>query len=178
MNKKLSKKLDLELWGAIVNIQPEVVKVLCSTHTELVTDYRCNGESTWLNECVKVGNVGLVETLLDLGFNVNALRLPEKSSAVTTAIGFDYEEIVSLLIQRGADLNLSRPLIASLSPSLPPERRMYYVRELVENGADVNRTFELYGDPDSLFTTLDWAGEMPEIAAYLRAHGAKTLAEL
>jgi len=55
---------------------------------------------------------------------------------------------------------------------------MQLIKLLVEHGADVNRLYDLYGDKDNQFTALDWAKDSPDIADYLRAHGAKTSAEL
>ena len=134
-------------------------------------------QAPWVEEAATKGCAAIVEAMLDAGFNINALRLPEKSTAISTAIGCDHDEVVELLLRRGADVTLGRPLISALNPRKTPARRLRYVQLLVEHGVDVNQLFDLYGDPSNQFTALDWTTD-PEVIEYLRARGAKTAAEL
>jgi hypothetical protein len=79
---RLGKQLNL----AIERGQTDLVRSLCTAHPWLVTDLQWNDSDTWIGVPVADGNVEMMRTLLDLGFNVNALSLPEKSSALADAI--------------------------------------------------------------------------------------------
>ena len=52
------------------------------------------------------------------------------------------------------------------------EEILAIVKLLVEHGVDVNRVYEIYGDPNNTFTALEWASGRPAIEAYLRSKGA------
>lgn len=140
-------------------------------------DSRGPDSEPWLLRAATKGSVPIISAMLDAGFNINAVRLPEKSTALITAIGCDQVDVVDLLLRRGADVTIGRPLISALSFRKTPERRLRYVKLLVEHGVDVNQKYDLYGDPNKQFTALDWTKD-PAVIEYLRSHGAKTLEEL
>ena len=166
-----------QLLYAIEDGESATVRSLCSMNPWLVTDYLWLGEATWLNTAAKKGRIEMMATLLDLGFNIDALRLPEKSTALSTSIDFKHVDLALFLLSRGANPNLGRPLIGTIKCDIV-DRRLELMRALVEHGADVNRRYDLYGNKDNQFTALDWAESQPEIAAYLREKGAKTTEEL
>jgi hypothetical protein len=140
-------------------------------------DSRGPDSEPWLLRAATKGFVPIISAMLDAGFNINALSLPEKSTALSIAIGFDQDEVVELLLRRGADVSIGRPLIGALNPRKTAERRLRYVELLVEHGVDVNQRYDLFGDPNKQFTALDWTKD-PAVIKYLRSHGAKTLEEL
>lgn len=169
-----------EFHGALRNGNAELCRELCSKYKWLVTDHnwqvRDGFAPTWLNVAVLSGDVATVKTLLDLGFDVNALSGKEQSSALGVAIDRNHYEIAVVLLSRGANPNVSRPLIAALNRE-STENKMAFVKLLVEHGCDVNRLYDLYGDASKGFTALDWTKD-PEVVAYLRSKGAKKATEL
>lgn len=169
-----------EFHGALRNGNADVCRELCSKYQWLVTDHnwqvRDGFAPTWLNVAVLSGDVATVKTLLDLGFDVNALCGKEQSSALGIAIDKNHYEIAVFLLSTGANPNLSRPMIGALNRD-STDRKMAFVKLLVENGCDVNRIYDLYGDITKEFTALDWTKD-PEMVAYLRSKGAKKAAEL
>jgi ankyrin repeat protein len=153
------------------------VRAICANNSWVICDHKWDGERIWLDRPVQRGNLQMVELLLDLGFNVDALRLPEKSSALSYAIDFDQFEIAKLLLSRGADPDYGRAIIGTLKIGDSRLRREL-LELLIHHDVSVNQLFDVYGDKDNQFTALDWAKDDPETAAYLRAHGAKTADEL
>ena len=169
-----------EFHGALRNGNAELCRELCSKYKWLVTDHnwqvRDGFAPTWLNVAVLSGDVATVKTLLDVGFDVNALSGKEQSSALGVAIDKNHYEIAVVLLSRGANPNVSRPLIGALNRE-STENKMAFVKLLVEHGCDVNRLYDLYGDASKGFTALDWTKD-PEVVAYLRSKGAKKATEL
>lgn len=169
-----------EFHGALRNGNAELFRELCSKYKWLVTDHnwqvRDGYAPTWLNIAVLSGDVATVKTLCDLGFDVNALSGKEQSSALGVAIDKNHYEIAVVLLSKGANPNLSRPLIGALNRD-STENKMAFVKLLVEHGCDVNRLYDLYGDASKGFTALDWTKD-PEVVAYLRSKGAKKATEL
>lgn len=163
------------LSNAIMRMQIETVKVLCQRFPELADERYGEREDTLLGDAAVGGNLEVVRTLLDHGFYIDAVRLPEMSTPLSHAIGFEHDDIVELLLSRGANPNIGRTLIGALNR--PPERRMKYARLLVEHGIDVNLVFDLYGNKNQQFTAIDWIRDK-EMVDFLRANGARTLEEL
>lgn len=128
----------------------------------------------------KGDRVAVIAALLDRGFDPNLLS-PDRKTCLWEAIIKEEFDVAELLLQHGADPNCNaskcRLLLAALNRP-DHESRCRFVRLLVEHGIDVNHIFDLYGDPENLFTALDWAKDQPNIAEYLRSKGAKTAAEL
>ncbi len=166
-----------ELFLAIERGQTEIVRATCASHPWLISDYNSTGKQTWIDVAAGKENVGMMATLLDLGFNIDALRLPEESTALSKAIMRNNFEMAKFLLRRGANPSLGRSLLAAINCK-DEARRMEYVRLLVEHGVDVNQLFPLYGDQDNLFTAIDIATGKPEVVNFLLSHGAKSSAEL
>lgn len=161
-----------ELAQAIaVNDAERVIKICNSGHR--LDEYIRGGPRTRLGSAVSHCSAKLIEAMLDAGFDINILRLPERSTPLSTAIGFDQDEVVELLLRRGADVSIGRPLIGALNPRKTAERRLRYVKLLVSHGVDVNQRYDLFGDPNKQFTALDWTKD-PAVIEYLRSRGAKT----
>ncbi|WP_160167300.1 suppressor of fused domain protein [Rhodopirellula sp. SWK7] len=167
----------IQLFGAVFKGELDTIRQLCQQHPELAEESVSEKGTTILSLAVSRKKIETIRCLIDLGFNVNAVRLPERSTALVIAIGNDLDEITKLLIDSGTDLQLGRPLIGALNQRKSPERRMRYVRWLVEADADINQLHNLYGDPAKRFTALDWTND-PAVADYLKSKGAKTAAEL
>ena len=166
--------------GALRTGNVELCRSLCIEFPWLITDHtwqvRDGFAPTWIGVAVLSGDVALIKLLLDLGLDVNALSGREQSSALVDSVSKGHYEMAEFLLQKGANPNLSRPLIAALN-NREKDRKMAFVKLLVENGCDVNRLYDLYGDFSKGFTALDWTKD-PEVVAYLRSKGAKTAKEL
>jgi hypothetical protein len=176
-----------QLRRAIYGKQIDRIQELCREHPWLVTDHIYKADETtklkksWIIFAVEGlpgegGDYKVIQTMLDLGFNINGLNLPEKWSVIDIAIHYCNMEMLKFVLSKGANPNLGRPLIGAMRCD-QRELRLPFVQNLVEHGADVNRLYPIYGDENNLFTALDWATD-PKIADYLRAHGAKTRAEI
>ncbi|QGJ71957.1 Ankyrin repeat-containing protein [Planctomycetales bacterium 10988] len=163
------------LYVAIIKNDLDKVIEACSKYPFLAEE-REGKDKPLLSEAVTKGNPKIIEAMLDHGFYIDPLRLPEKTTPLGYSINYDQDEIIELLLTRGANPNIGRPLIGTLNCNTL-EKRFKYVKLLVEHGADVNRLYDLYGDSNNQFTVLDWAND-PEIVDYLREKGAKTAAEL
>jgi hypothetical protein len=158
----------------------DLCRAMCGDYPWLITDHTWHDykgyRPTWIKVPARSGNISMMAFLLDQGFDVNALSGKEQSSALGSAVSMGHYEMAEFLLSRGADPNLSRPLIGALNME-PTEKTMKFVKLLVENGCDVNRLYDLYGDISKGFTALDWTKD-PEVIAYLRSKGAKTAKEL
>lgn len=154
------------------------VEKLFGENPWLLRDYRPgDSQVTWIKGAASQGHIEVMALLLGKGLDIDALHGKEKGTALDQAISFDQDKMVEYLLARGANPNLSRPLIGAMSFRKTPERQMKFVRLLVEHGADVNRLYDLYGSAENSFTALDWASD-PAVNAYLRSKGAKTKQEL
>ncbi len=135
---------------------------------------------SWLHEAADSGLLSLVDYLLRVGLDINYAAGIEQSTPLEKAVRADENpnrpDFIRELLRRGADPNISRPLISALLPRRGNEDvSLELVRILVEEGgADVNRIYDIYGDKNNTFTALEWAEahDRPKIAAYLRSKGA------
>ena len=166
------QKLVQQLYLAIEEKNCKAVSDILKVHRHLLTD-RIDDDETWICHAARSGSVEVVSCLLDAGFDINALDLPEEFSALDAALDADNEELVVLLLKRGADPNLGRPMISALSSDQTTESSLQYVQLLLKHGADINKKYEWYGDPDDLFTALDFTKD-EKIIAFLRKLGAKS----
>jgi ankyrin repeat protein len=167
--QECEKKLVL----AIEAKDAQAVNQILQEHRHSLTDRVCDDEEAWICLAARSSSVEVVNCLLDAGFDINALDLPEEFSALDAALDADNEELVGLLLKRGADPNLGRPMISALSSNQTTESSLRYVQLLLKHGADINKKYEWYGDPDELFTALDFCTD-ERVSAYLRKLGAKS----
>ena len=133
---------------------------------------------TWLSLAVNSGNKELVQLMLDNGIDVNCgTESNELTSGLCAAIDSNYFEIAESLLKSGADPNLDRALLSAMGSDLKPESQLKFVKLLVENGADVNQLYDLYGNQERSFSALDYC-QANEVADYLKSKGAKRSSEL
>ena len=171
---EIGKRLNLAIEGGRTD---EVIS-LCTEYPWLICDHTWSKRRlTWIEVAATKGNVDMMKTLVDLGFNIDALSGKEGSTALATSVGFDHLDMVRFLLENGADPNLSRPLIGAINERKPSELQLAFVQLLVESGVDVNQRYDLYGDSSKQFTALDWANA-PDVIAYLKSVGGKTSAEI
>jgi hypothetical protein len=79
-------------------------------------------------------------------------------------------------LENGSDITIGRPLIGAINLK-EPSIRYRFVELLVDRGLDVNKLYDLYGNPNELFTALDWTSD-ERVANSLRKRGAKQAFEL
>src|SRR5262245_58379971 len=103
-----------ELFLAIESGETERVRELCTANPWLVRDYMWQPDNTWMHAAARTGHVETTAAMLELGFNIDALRLPEKSSALSIAIDFEHMRLVRLLLSQGANPNNGRSIIGAL----------------------------------------------------------------
>jgi ankyrin repeat protein len=177
MSPKADETIERSLFAALEAGDTDTVRELCTTHPWLIKDHLWTRDDTWLQHAVRMKNLEMITLLLDLGFNIDAVDRVLKSTALSDALDDQEDSIVELLLARGANPNLGRAIIAAINRA-DHERRMRYLKALVKAGVDVNQRFPLFGDRSKLFTALDWSQKRPEVASFLRSHGAKTAMEL
>ncbi|MFO0998828.1 MAG: suppressor of fused domain protein [Planctomycetaceae bacterium] len=141
---------------------------------DLVSDKNA-GYQPWICHAVPKGNKVVVEAVIAAGCNINATADNGCDSAITSAITHGHFDLVPLLLERGCDPNLARGILAAIQGDT---RKLEMTKLLVEAGARINEPYTLYGDPDDLFTALEFAEPFPEVSEYLRSKGAKTIADL
>lgn len=106
---------------------------------------------------------------------MNATKGNGGTSAIAQAI-HKHPELLPLLFKHGADPKCpkTRTLLSAINAG---ENHLKLVKLLVENGADIRLSIDLYGESPS-FTAVQFADPYPEIVAYLKSKGAKTVAQL
>lgn len=167
-----------DLLLAVERGQIDLVRDLCEANRWLVTDHTWHGsKSTWIKTPARRGNIQMIKTMLQIGFDVNALSGKEQSTALTSAVDCDHFELAEFLLENGADSSLSRPLIAALNSRKDPKLQLSFVKLLIEDGVDVNRLYNIYGDPTNQMTALDFA-RVPSVIEFLRSVGAKHSTEI
>ena len=131
----------------------------------------------------KGGDIHGVKWHLEQGADVNA---PYKNrSLLHEAVSYDHKEIVELLIDKGAELNIKDDDgVTPLHEAVDSISQKDIIELLITNGADINAKTNLGSTP------LDWAQEeneddsledkadFRELAYKLRKHGGKTGEEL
>ncbi len=92
-------------------------------------------------------------------YDVNAVGVPPygTETALQNAIGKDCIERIKLLLDAGASPNVERPVIACMLTKFSPDRQIELLKLLLEHDADLNRLYNLYGDPNNLFSAFDFA---------------------
>lgn len=173
------KELHLKYYWAIEDGDLQEVKKMYREHDSLHHDNIEQNirDDTWMSIAVRNQQLNILKEFISIGYNVNALRLPEEQSPLITSIDRGLPEYFTLLLDHGADPNLGRPIIAAMGTDHSPEQSCWYISELIKHGADVNRVYELYGDKNALFSALDWAPN-EQVRQLLLKHGAKSSKEL
>lgn len=166
-----------QLHLAIRRKQHHFVSNICQQNPWIITDRQWTDRESWLNPAVYGGDINMVTLMLDIGYNIDSLDMPEHNSALASAIDFNHFEIVKLLLQRGANPNLGRPTIGMIN-SPHRDRQREIIGLLVEHGADINRLYEIYGDKNHLMSALDFAGGNEDLSEYLASIGAKSSEQL
>lgn len=131
------------------------------------------GVGTWLHVAAKKCNLQMVQALLAMGSNVNALG---KSSITGTpldkAISADCVPVARELLEHGADPNIGDTLVSAIVGAKPNGLEM--VKLLVQHGADINKEYMHHGlgqMMNPLSNAIAWG--KTEIADYLKSIGAR-----
>lgn len=91
------------------------------------------------------GDIETVRSALDNGADVNALDEPEGTTLLHNAVEGDHIDIVKLLIERGADVEVENGFGETPLFETAVHDRPEVAEFLIQNGADYKRTFE-FGD--------------------------------
>ena len=158
------------MYAAIDRGDASEAKRLLEVHPELLSHGGIG--PTWLHDAAGIGDEKTVQMLIDFGLDVNAGGKSRPDGPLSWAVGKGHLEVARLLLQRGANPNVGRLLIAAINCQT---NSLALVKLLVEHGADVNRCFPFGGDGNGpMVNALSWAngGNKREILEYLRSHGA------
>lgn len=145
-----------------------------------ILNYSSSFTGSWLHAASQYGLLKVIDYLLGDVFDINHTTGVEEATAIDVAVRStdipDRATFVRELLKRGANPDISRTVLSALNPRHGEEEEcLELVRLLVEEGgADVNRVYDVYGDPNNTFTAVEWAEGFgrPKIAAYLRSRGA------
>ena len=134
--------------------------------------------TTWFGEAISDNcSISILEKLFAAGCDPNSRsKSPDQTCPLEVAVRKDRIDVMEWLIDHGADPNLGRPIVGAIHFDKPPDIQLRILAILLDAGANVNKTFPLYGDENDRFTVLDWAilyDVSPEVIAYLERKGAK-----
>ena len=132
------------LHHAAINGQTHVVKYLINEGADLNFACHSNNYMTPLMEACNHGKIGAVKTLIKSGADVNYVQRGFNMTALSYAAENGYKHIVIILINEGADVNLSTQ--SNTTPLSGAAKNKHYeiVEILLQNGADVDPTTETY----------------------------------
>lgn len=129
-----------EMRKAIKNNDLEYIKKVIENNNDLV-DY-VTFWGTWLHEAARYGLYDVAKLLIENGANVNIKGGPSKVGPITNAAFKGYKNIVELLINNGAIMDVSdsntNPLFAAICNG-----HMEVVKYLVENGIDLEASYDI-----------------------------------
>ncbi len=132
----------------------------------------------WLKLAIRNNRINVVSALLELGYNINAVAMPEEVTPLIGSIDTANLEMIKLLLTRGADATIGRTFFAAINrdtEKCDDSERLEIVKLLVKHGADINREFNWLGNDNIRVTPLSYAissGKQP-IAEYLKSLDAK-----
>jgi len=160
------------MYESIRTGQVDRVRQLIAEHPVLL-EYQLSGLSpSWLHVDAETGgHFEVAELLLGMGLDINT-RGDSDGTPLGSAVYECSPDYIKFLLERGADPNIGRTLIGALNREPDDEDALAIIKLLVDHGADVNRVYEIYGDPNNTFTALEWAAGRPAVADYLRSKGA------
>ena len=174
----------LNTFAALVNSKFQVIVLSTVLGIIIFIIIKKYIHSKWslYSDC-KGGDIHGVKWHLEQGADVNA---PYKNrSLLHEAVSYDHKEIVELLIDKGAELNIKDDDgVTPLHEAVDSISQKDIIELLITNGADINAKTNLGSTP------LDWAQEeneddsledkadFRELAYKLRKHGGKTGEEL
>ena len=91
------------------------------------------------------GNKVYVQTLLEYGVDVNTIGFKERGTALFSACKGNFEELVRLLLQWGADIHIPGPQGDTLSQAAGSNDNKSFVRLFLKKKVDVNAAGAFYG---------------------------------
>ena len=154
--------------------------VRCIEENPLVLEFSNSFNKSWFHEAARYGYVDMFDFLISKGQDINFAYGVEKMTPLDAALmANDLQnkyEVTHELIKRGASANKSRALLTPINTSKGPEDEVIKLVQLLveEGGADVNRVYDIYGNPDNTFTALEFAEShgRSKIVEYLKSKGA------
>jgi len=161
----------------LVARDPAALIEYTKVNPDAVVAYDQDGKTPWIVTCVELNILELVKAALDVGFPIDALRLPERWHALSTAINRNRLDLVELLLNYGANCNLDRCILTAIIAG-NADFALSALKLLLAHGLQLNRVFTMYDEPGTEFTALDRVEEDSPVYLFLRKHGAKHYAEL
>lgn len=167
-----------QLSGALSWQNENRIDELLATGNEFLSKVAKYNSETWLAQAVKNQcSLDVLAKLLSAGCDPNGyLESPKESRPLEIAVSNERIDVVQWLLERGADPNIGRPTVAAVHYQKSSDNQIAMLALLLDGGADVNRTFPLFGDESKRFCVLDWAmlyKISPEVIEFLKHRGAK-----
>lgn len=169
-----------QLSTAIARRDEARIDALLATGTDFMLKPAKYSSRTWLSQAVfEDCSISILSKLLAAGCAVNSHLEKEgtdKSLPLEIAVNKERIDVMKWLLENGANPNLGRPIVGAIHYERSPDVQLEMLTLLLDAGADINQTFDLFGNEDLRFTVLDWA-ETYEISAevveYLKTRGAR-----
>jgi hypothetical protein len=166
-----------QLSGAISWKNEARINQLLSGDTSFLSKRAKYSSETWLGQAVKNDcSIAVLESLLAVGCDPNGyLKSPNESRPLEIAVSNDRIEAIRWLLAHGADPNIGRPLVAAINHEKSPDLQLVMLRLLLDGGANINQTYQLFGDETKRFSVLDWAllyRVSDDVIGYLKSRGA------
>lgn len=155
------------VWKAIKAGRVEEVRTLVSGRPDLLMFHYIGG-ATWLHQAANLGDLAMVEMLVEAGIDVNAPRECDPEGPLYDAVGHGHVEVARWLLDHGARLDVGggargTPLISAATGG-----SLAAVQLLLDRGADPHVT---YGKPPKNALTHALMFNHGEIADLLRSRG-------
>jgi uncharacterized protein len=140
------KSLPVQIAEAINASNVDLLERLFLNSPEEIHAFTFFAGGRWLHYAASKGKLEVVEKLLAMGADVEALDRSAERTALVDACAFGHFEVVQLLLDRGASLDttasVSSPLFACIagyrgSADEPRERFAHIARLLIDRGIDL-----------------------------------------
>ena len=129
-------------------------------------------ECDWLMDAAEFDKVDMMELFLSLGSDVNSIDPITGNTPLTAAAGDGNMNAAIWLLDHGADIHYGAGKGPGVLVSAMLSGSLEMASLLIERGADVNATYQRYGEPaNPLSMALEYATD--DVADLLRKHGAR-----
>ena len=171
------KEKRLQLSGAITWGNEARIDELLADGLDFISQHKTTRGGWFEKAITKNCEIAILNKLLAAGCDVNDFASKDLSETrpLGHAIRLDRLDVVKWLLDNGANPNLGRPIVGAINHDKTPDVQLETLSLLLAAGADINQTFDLFGDENKRFAVLDWAemyGISTDVIDYLKKNGA------
>jgi ankyrin repeat protein len=129
-----------------------------------------------MGDACRGGCASVLGMLLSNGGSVD--YTDRKLSLLSRAVAKGHIDVVSLLLERKANPNLTRAFVTAVSGNEVGKHRLEIVELMIQHGVDVNKVYAMFGDKKQARTALDFTSPGTPVHELLLKNGAKTAAQV